>query len=117
MSAFEASAAESVDPTGFWRFLFWLTYAIGNMTLAFSWLLAQVPRPDHHADMRLDYAVRASVAGLMLICILMGRWLWKIRNPVEKGNPAVGIRLVLCTAWIEGAIGLIGILGIAISRH
>jgi hypothetical protein len=110
----ENKAPESIDPTGFWRFLFWLAFVLGNLALAFSLLLAQVPRGLHDMDFLLDYAFRSSAAGIMLISILMARWLWGIKNPITDKGSATAIRFVLCTVWVEGAIAVIGIIGIAI---
>ena|SRR5260221_9849212 len=110
----ENTTPESIDPSGFWRFVFWLTYVLGTLSLAFSWLLAQVPRPLHGADLRGDYAFRTCTAGLMLISILMARWIWKIRNPLTDRGPATPLRVVLSIAWVELGIASIGIIGIAV---
>ena len=55
----ESIDVESTDPSGLWRFVFWLAFVLGTLALAFSWLLAQVPTPRRGADMRLDYIVRS----------------------------------------------------------
>jgi hypothetical protein len=109
----ENETPESIDPSGFRRLVFWLSYVFGTLILAFSWLLAQVPQPLHGADLSGDYAVRSCAAGLMLISILMARWVWKIRNPLSDRGRATAMRVVLFIAWIELAIACIGIIGIA----
>jgi hypothetical protein len=110
----QASTTEPIDPT---RFVFWLAFVLGSLNLLFSWLLARVPRPLHGADFRLDYTVRSSVAVLMLVSIVMARWLWKIGNPLFQGGSSTLMRVVLCVAWIEVAVALIGVVGIALSRR
>ena len=104
----------SIDPTGIWRLVFWLTYVIGNLVLLFSFLLAMVPRSLHDANFTSDYVIRSIVAGFMLISILMARWLWKIRNPLTDRGPAVAMRVVLFVAWAELAFALYLIIGLAI---
>jgi hypothetical protein len=107
---------ESIDPSGFRRLAFWLTYVFGTLGLAFSWLLAQVPQPRHGADLSGDFALRSGVAVLMLISILMARWIWKIKNPVSKESPVTAMRVVLLIAWIELGIGFIGAIGVAVRQ-
>lgn len=111
----ESETPESIDPSGFRRLVFWLSYVFGTLILAFSWLLAQVPQPLH-ADLSGDFAVRSCAAGLMLISILMARWVWKIRNPLSDGGPASALRVVLFIAWIEFGIGFIGVIGVAVHQ-
>jgi hypothetical protein len=109
----ENEMPESIDPSGFWRFVFWLAYVLGTLSLLFSWLLSQVPRPRHGADLTGDYVFRSCAAVLLLISILMARWIWKIRNPLSDRGRAIAMRVALFIAWIELAIAFIGIIGIA----
>jgi hypothetical protein len=106
---------ESVDPSGFWRFVFWLTFVLGNLVLVFAFLLSMVPRPLHDENFTLDYIVRSFVVGLMLISILMARWLWKIKSPIPRG-PLAAMNYVLLFAWIELAMAVYGIVGLAAYR-
>src|SRR5260370_39819175 len=105
---------ESVDPTGFWRFVFWFAYVLGTMDIASCWLLALVPRSIHNKDFTLEYTMRSCAAGLMLISILMAKWLWKIRNPITDRAPALAMRLVVCFAWIEGAFAIVSMIAIGL---
>jgi len=102
----------SIDPTGMWRFVFWLIFVLGNFVLAFSFLLAMVPSP-HRPDFTSQYIIRGIVAGLMVISILMARWIWKIRDPESDRKAAIGMRIVLFVAWAELAISAYLILGLA----
>jgi len=111
----EPHTAESVDPTGFWRFLFWLAYVFGTLSLFFSWLYAQVPH-GRHADLTLDFVFRASAAGLMLVSILMGKWIWRITKPLSGQDGFTPIRVVFLFAWIELAIAIYWVIGVAIVR-
>jgi hypothetical protein len=111
------SAPGSIDPTGLWRLVFWLAFVFGNLSLLFSWLLAQVPLPRYGADLRLDYAVRTSVAVLMLTSILMARWIWKINNPIRDHDRVTAIRLVLLLAWFELVIATYGIVAMTVFHH
>ena len=110
-------AAGSLDPTGLWRFVFWLAFVFGNLGLLFSWLLAQVPHPLYGTDVRLDYAVRSSVAVLMLTSILMARWIWKIKNPIRDEDHVTAIRLVLLLAWFELVVAIYGIVAMTVLHH
>ena len=107
-----AKVPESVDPTGFWRFVFWLALVLGTLSLLLAWGLTYVPEPDFHGDFRLDYIVRSCSAALALVSILMARWLWGIKNPLVGEQPITGMRLVLCFAWVEAALAVIGIIGL-----
>ena len=106
---------ESIDPSGFWRFVFWLTYVLGNLILIVALLLSMVPRPLHNENFTPDYIVRSLVAGLMLISILMARRLWKITSPIPRGPLAV-MNYVLLAGWIELAMAVYGIVGLAFRR-
>ena len=93
----ENATPESIDPSGFWRFVFWLTYVLGNLVLIIALLLSKVPRPLHDENFTPDYIVRSFVVGLMLISILMARWLWKIESPIPRG-PLAAMNYVLLIA-------------------
>ncbi len=108
-----ATYPELVDPTGFWRFIFWLAFVLGNLTLVFAWLLAQVPRPSH-AYLPLDYAVRAGIVAFMLVAILMARRIWKINTPNLDQEPGIAMNLVVLVAWFELVSALCGIIVVAI---
>ena len=112
----ESPSQESTDPTGFWRFVFWLTYVLGTLCLLLSWLLSQVPT-SRGADLTGDLLIRSSAAGLMLISILMARHLWKIKNPLTDGFPQTAMDFVLSLAWFELLIATSGVIGLAIFRH
>jgi hypothetical protein len=113
----ETSKLEPIDPTGLWRLTFWMAYVLGTLTLLFSWLLSLVPRLPHGADFTLDYIVRSCAGGLMLISILMARRLWNIKNPLLDQSSMKAMRLVLLFAWVELAIALAGLVGIALIRR
>lgn len=106
-----------IDPSGFWRFVFWLVFVLGSLSLLLVWGLAHVPQPDYHGDYRLNYASCTCAILLMTISILMARWLWQIRNPLTDEGPLTALRLVLCAAWIQGAIALLEMVGIALFHH
>ncbi len=108
----EAGTPGPIDPTGIWRLVFWLTFVLGNLDLAFSFLLAMVPSP-RNPDFTLWYVIRSIDAGLMLISILMARWIWKIRSPLSERKVATGMRVVLSVAWTELAFAVYLILGLA----
>jgi len=112
----ENSTPEPTDPTGFWRFIFWLAFVLGNLTVAFEWLLAQVPRLPH-SDMRLDYAVRAGIVAFMLVSIFMARKIWKITTPNLDQGPGIAMHLIVLIAWFELVVGFFGIIGIAVSQR
>jgi hypothetical protein len=112
-----ATRPELVDPTGFWRFVFWLVFVLGNLALAFAWLLAQAPRPLHGADLRLDYAVRAGIVAFMLVSILMARRIWKINTPNLDQEPGIAMNLVVLVAWFELVAALCGIVVVAMFRR
>jgi hypothetical protein len=108
----ESEMPESIDPTGFWRFIFWLVYVIGTLVLLFSWLLSMVPGEVLTGDI----IVRSCAAGLMLASILMARWLWKIRNPIPDQGSATVMQVVLLIAWAELGFAIFGIIGMATFR-
>lgn len=108
----EAGTPGSIDPTGMWRLVFWLTFVLGNLVLVFSFLLAMVPSP-RHPDLALWYIIRLIDAGLILISILMAGWIWKIRNPLSVRKVAPGLRVVLFVAWTELTFAVYLILGLA----
>ena len=110
-----AKVPESVDPTGFWRFVFWLALVLGTLSLLLAWGLAHVP-VSAHADLSGDYVVRSCSAVFMLVSILMARWLWGIKNPLVDEGPITPMRLVLCFAWVEAALAVIGIIGLTFHR-
>jgi hypothetical protein len=62
--------------------------------------LAQVPRPLHGADLRLDYATRLGAAFLLLLCVLCARRLWNVGNPIIDDGPGV-VKVIASAAWIE----------------
>jgi len=112
--------SELIAPTDIRRFAFWSAYALGNLTLALTWLLAQAPSQRHGADMRLDYALRAGSVAFMLASILMARRIWKTNKLVtdDRGQGQIAVmQIVLAIAWIELAAAIYGIIGIAIFRH
>jgi hypothetical protein len=102
-------APDTVDPSGFWRFIFWLVLVLGALSMLLAWGLGQVPRPDYHGDYTLDYIVRSCTAGLTLIAILMGRWLWGIINPFVEETTAM--HFVLRCAWFLEIVAVILVIG------
>ena len=113
----ETGKPELIDPTGLWRLMFWLVYVLGTLSLIVSWLLSLVPRPVHDADFTLDYVIRSCAGGLALVSILMARWLWNIKNPLANEGPLKAMQLVVLIAWVELAIALAGLVGIALIRR
>jgi hypothetical protein len=107
----EERSPGSIDPSGIWRLLFWLTYVLGNLVLLFSFLLAMVPgRPDFLSE----YLIRSTIAGLMLTSILMARWIWRIKNLLSGRGAASAMRIVVFVAWSELAFALYLIIYLAI---
>src|SRR5271168_2123512 len=96
---YELNSPGAIDPSGFWRFIFWLAFVFGNLTTAFCWLLAHVPG----RDMRLNVVTRSCVVFFMLVTILMARWIWKIRNPipVQERRVRPAMYMVVLVAWVE----------------
>ena len=104
----ENYSPDSVDPSGFRRFLFWLSYVLGTLVLLFAWLLSMVPgRPDFTGD----FVIRTTASSLVLISILLARWVWRIYNPFSESNGSISMRVILGIAWTEFGIGLCGVLG------
>jgi hypothetical protein len=98
----------SVDPSGIWRFWFWFAYVLGTLVLLFTELLLMAPgRPDFVGDL----IIRTCAASLMLISILMGSWIWKIRNPLSDQGGTPPMRVVLLVAWLELGVALYALLG------
>jgi len=112
----DVTTPSSIDPSGFWRFVFWLAFVFGDLALAFCWLLAHVPHPSRGADMRLDIAARLCVVVLMLVAIRMARWRWNIKVPVLERvrTREDAMQIVVLIAWVELAWGLIGTIAIAL---
>jgi hypothetical protein len=108
-------APDSIDPTGFWRFVFWLVLVLGALSLLLEWGLTWVPRPAHD-DHTPDYIILSCSAALTLISILMGRWLWGIKNPFVEQQPITGMRLVLRLAWFLEAMAVIWVIGATFHR-
>jgi hypothetical protein len=108
---------EANDPTGWWRFFFWSAYVLGTMSLLFSWLLAQVPQPSHGGHWGLDYAFRSCVVGLMMASILIARRVWKLNTVFPDQSPVRAMQIVLLIAYAELAMGLVGIIGLAVGRR
>ena len=101
LSERESGRASEIDPSGFWRFLFWTSFVLGSLALVFLWLSAKVPQPRHGADYRLDYVACALVVSLMLTSISMARWLWGIKVGIRDLNEPGGIRAILLIAWAQ----------------
>jgi hypothetical protein len=114
MRDYKLNSPGAVDPSGFWRFIFWLTFVFGNLTIAFCWLLAHVPGKD----MRLNLAALSCLVFFMFVSILMARWIWKIRNPIPVPGRAVrpAMYMIVLIAWVELVLGLVGIIGVAVYR-
>lgn len=108
----DAGTPGSIDPTGIWRLVFWLTYVLGNLVLAVFLLLAMVPSP-RHPDFTPLYIIRLVIAGLMLISILMARWIWKIRHPLSDHGGTIAMRIVIFVAWAEFIFALYLVVGLA----
>jgi predicted MFS family arabinose efflux permease len=64
----EVEMSESVDPTGPWRLSFWCTYVLGTLTLAFAWLLAQVPKFRHLTTERISEQTMLFVGRPLVSC-------------------------------------------------
>jgi hypothetical protein len=96
--------------------LFWTAYVLGTLTLLFSFLLAQVPRPRHGADFTLDY-ISWAVAGFFLVaCLVTAKYSWNFWNPLKQDAPLRPARLLIGAAWVELAFLLYGIIGSLASR-
>jgi hypothetical protein len=107
---------EPVSPTGPRVVVFWVAYALGTLTLIFSFLLAQVPRSRHGADFTLDY-ICWSVAGVLLLASLcVARYTWSFWNPLRWHGMPSAIQLFVGVAWVEFALSIYGILSFATSR-
>jgi hypothetical protein len=84
--------------------------------MVFSFLLAQVPRTRHGASFTLDYVCWSSAAALLLICILMGRGIWKGAYKADQKGPPVAQYLVTGAACLQLAFSIYGILSFTINR-
>jgi hypothetical protein len=117
---YELNSPGAVDPSGLWRFIFWLAFVSGSLILGFFLLMSQVgpPPPSRRGDMRLYYAAWSCLTALMLLSIRMARWIWKIRNPIPVPGRAVrpAMYMVVLIAWVELVLGLVGIIGVAVYR-
>jgi hypothetical protein len=98
-----------IDPTGLWRFLFWLLYVIGSLALIFSWMLAMVPEPRsvQPGVFLPDLIVRSCSAVLLALVVVLARWLWKIRNPFSPSGPERPMQAFMVLVWLELAIALV----------
>jgi hypothetical protein len=120
LEEYELNSPEAVDPSGFWRFIFWLAFVSGSLILGFFLLMSRVgpPPPPRGGDMRLYYAAWSCLTALMVVSIRMARWIWKIMNSIPV--PGRGVRpamyMVVLIAWIELVLALVGIIGVAVYR-
>jgi hypothetical protein len=112
----EGITTESTDPSGVRRFIFWVAYVLGTLSLLFSWALAQVPEPRHDRHLVLDFAVRSCAGCLILTAILLARRIWRITNPLSRRSPASAIRVFLLMVWIELVVAFVGVIGVAVSQ-
>jgi hypothetical protein len=103
------------DPSGFWRFVFWLSFVLGSLALLFSWGLAQVPtsRNDPHVD---QFVIHGIAATLLVIAIVFAKWLWGIRNPFDDG-PKSAIKFALQAAWGELAVSVFALVALAVATR
>ena len=108
----EPEGGEFAEAIPFRKVLFWLTYGLGIVFLVLSWLLSQVPRPSHGANLGGDFAFRSCAAATFLVTVLLGRWVWRIRNPFYTQHSSMAVRLALCTAWIGLLLAFVGLIGI-----
>jgi hypothetical protein len=100
------------------RTLFWTTYVLGTLTLLFSFLLAQVPRPRHGADFTLDYVCWSLAALFLVASLVAAKYTWSSAwNPLKWGRASSRIQLFLGAAWVELAFSIYGILSFAMSRR
>ncbi|HLV94590.1 MAG TPA: hypothetical protein VKS44_05320 [Candidatus Acidoferrales bacterium] len=95
----------SIDPSGFWRFVFWLAYALGTISLLFSWMFAQVSS-GRDSDRAWDFVIPLCALILILTSILMACWLWNIKNPFRYGGDRKAMSVVLEVAWFELAVAI-----------
>jgi hypothetical protein len=107
---------EATRPTVFKRTIFWTAYVLGTLTLAFSFLLAQVPRPRHGGDFTLDYIFWSLAGTFLLISLLAARYAWNFWNPLKWRGTSSPVQLFVGAAWVELAFLLYGIIGFVTSR-
>jgi len=103
--------------------LFWTTYVVGSLVFVFAFLLSRAPRPLKDVDYTLDYICWFGAAIMMLICILIARRTWKIRNPFLRRGPINetsalpprGPLVVTRVAWVEFIYSVLVIVSIAVN--
>jgi len=95
---------------------FWIAYVLGTLTLIFSFLLTQVPRPRHGADFTLDYICWSLAASLLLTSLCLARYAWSFWNPLKWRGTSGPVQLFVGAAWVELAFSIYGILSFATSN-
>jgi cytochrome b561 len=90
-----------VEPVSMKRVLFWASFVLATIAFVFGLLLAQVPRPRHNADFRLDLMVWSSCSCLLLIALLLARKILDVKNWEKDGTPIGAYRLFSFLAFSE----------------
>ena len=106
---------ETSAPTMFKRALFWTAYAFGTLTLLFSFLLAQVPRPRHGGNFTLDYISWSLAAVFLVVSLIAAKYAWSFWNPLKWGAASSRAQLFVGAAWVKLAFSIYGILSFATS--
>jgi hypothetical protein len=95
---------------------FWGAYLLGSLSLVFSWLLAQVPRPLNGADLRLDYVVRSTAVLFLLMCILCANRLRNVQDSTSEGGLGIAMQIALGAALLEFVFSLYWVIILATYR-
>jgi len=96
--------------------MFWTTYVFGTLTLLFSFLLAQVPRPRHGANFTLDYICWSLAAGLLCVSLVVARYACVDWNPFKLRATSSTLQLFRWAAWVELAFSIYGIISFVTVR-
>ena len=101
MAEIESQLMSNGRASAIWRAIFWSTYILGTISFVVLLLLALVPR-DRHSDLTVDYIFQASIAAVLLICLLVARRCWKTLNPFSRYvNISLMLRALLFILWFE----------------
>jgi hypothetical protein len=113
----ENEMPESIDRSGVWRFIFWLSCVLANLALAFSWLLAQTPGRLDRATFLVHLISRSFAVALLLNSIVIASRLWKSKRPIFDGRSEnLDMQLVLSILCFELAISVYAVAGLMIAR-
>ena len=106
-------ATESNVPGILERGIFWSASVLGTLILLFALLLAQVPRLRHGADFSLDYICWSS-STILMICLLVGKHMWKRWYPSEGSG--IAVYSAFYVAWFGLALSLYAFIDFAAHR-